>query len=733
MHPLEALDTALFRLINQGLANPVFDRLMPWLSGNRWFVWLVLAGAAWLIWRYRRRGALCVAVLAIILPLGDTYVCRPLKAAIGRPRPFVTLPETRLLVGQGGRHASLPSSHAANWFAGAMIGWLFFRRSVRVTVPVACAVSFSRVYNGVHYPGDVLAGAILGAGYAVAGVVALQTLWSWAGKRWFPLWWERMPSIVPGNGPPGTDPAAAISKSASAFPHSGFRTPHSALESHWLRAGYVVLAALLLVRWAYLAGGDVELSKDEAYQWLWSKRLALSYFSKPPMIAYTQWLGTRLWGDTEFGVRFFSPLISATVGVLMLRFFAREVSARAGFWLVLLVTAMPLLAVGAILMTVDPLSVLFWTAAMLAGWKAIRPGAKTGAWLWVGLWSGLGFLSKYTALLQWLCWAVLFALWPPARAHLRRPGPYLALLVNAVCALPVVIWNAQHGWITAAHVADNAQLGEPWSAREIPGQFFGFLGAEAALLNPVFFVGIVAAAVLFWRTHRNDLRLVFFFSMGAPLFLVYWLWTFYARVQPNWIAPSVLPLCCLAVIYWDARARAGARFVKRWFAVGLVLGLTAVVLGHKSEWIESITGRPLPARLDPLRRARGWSEVARIVGEERKRLLGEGKPVFIIGGHYGITSEITFYLPEAKARVPHDPLVFYRTSPRPVNQFFYWPGYGDRKGQNAIYVEDNDQPEPPPPLLLSEFESVTDLGLREIRDRGRVLRTIQLFECRHLR
>jgi hypothetical protein len=572
----------------------------------------------------------------------------------------------------------------------------------------------------------VLAGAILGAGYAVAGVTALQTAWSWLGKRWFPLWWEKLPSLVLSAPPPGDSAGAA-----QPGPPEAARA--AALETHWLRAGYALLALLLVARWAYLASGTIELSKDEAYQWLWSKRLALSYFSKPPMIAYAQWLGTRLCGDTELGVRFFSPLISFALGVLMLRFFAREVSARAGFALVLWVTATPLVALGAILMTVDPLSVLFWTAALLAGWRAIRPEAGAGAWLWVGLWSGLGFLSKYTALLQWLCWAVFFALWPPARVHLRRPGPYLALLVNALCALPVVIWNAQHGWITAAHVADNAQLGEPWSVREIPGQFFGFLGAEAALLNPVFFIGILAAAFLFWRTHRNDLRLVFFFSMGAPLFLVYWLWTFYARVQPNWIAPSVLPLCCLAVMYWDARARAGARFVKRAFAVGLALGLTAVVLGHKSEWIEKLIGRPLPARLDPLRRVRGWKEVARVVGEERARLLAEGKPVFIIGGHYGITSEITFYLPEARARVPHDPLVFYRTSPRPVNQFFYWPGYRDRKGQNAIYVEENDRPESPPPVLVEEFEQVRDLGLREIPYQGRVLRTIQLFECRNLR
>ncbi len=128
----------------------------------------------------------------------------------------------------------------------------------------------------------------------------------------------------------------------------------------------------LLARLAYIAGGSIQLSQDEAYQWLWSKHLALSYYSKPPLIAYTQFLGTSLWGDTAFGVRFFSPVIAAILSLIVLRFFAREVNARAGFFLVLIVTATPLLSAGAVLMTVDPLSVLFWTAAMLAGWRAVQ-------------------------------------------------------------------------------------------------------------------------------------------------------------------------------------------------------------------------------------------------------------------------------------------------------------------------------------------------------------------------
>jgi 4-amino-4-deoxy-L-arabinose transferase-like glycosyltransferase len=393
------------------------------------------------------------------------------------------------------------------------------------------------------------------------------------------------------------------------------------------------------------------------------------------------------------------------------------------------------MAAGSVLMTIDPLSVLFWTAAMLAGWRAVQESGSTRHWLWTGLWMGLGFLSKYTQLFQLLCWAVFLVLWPPARRHLRRPGPYLALLVNALCSLPVIIWNAQRDWITVKHVADDAQMGEPW--KPTLRYLAEFLGAEAGLLNPVFFGAAVWAAIAFWRRHRHNPRLVYFFSMGAPLFLSYLLWSFHSRIMPNWIAPAVVPLFCLMVIYWDTRWRLGAARIGPWLATGLTLGFALVILGHNTTLISKLTKSYLPLDYDILRRVRQWEETALAVGEARKQLLAEGKPVFIIADHYGLTGQISFYLPEARASVTGTPLVYYRSSPRPVNQFYFWPGYEDRKGENAIYVCDlnrkRPKPKSPPARLQAEFVSVTELTVTNIMYHKQVLRPLQIFACRNLR
>jgi hypothetical protein len=678
-------------------------------------------------------------MLAMIVPLGDG-LCSLIKNAVGRDRPFLALHDVHLLVGKSAS-MSMPSGHAANWFAGTMVAFIYYRRSVWIMLPMALVVSFSRIYNGVHYPGDVLAGAALGAGFAVAALWLFDSVWRWAGSRWFPLWWPQLPSLVALRAGPNPAQEEELEEMAQlpavrGQAPKGFRAPHVSIDQHWLRLGYVCIGVLLLARLGYIASKIIQLSEDEAYQWVWSKHLALSYYSKPPLIAYTQFLGTSIWGDNAFGVRFFSPVLTAVMSFFLLRFFAKEVNARAGFVLLLIATVTPLASAGAVLMTVDPLSVFFWTAAMLAGWKAIQPDGSTVDWLWVGVWMGLGFLSKYTALFQFLSWAVLFALWKPARKQLKTPGPYLAIIVTAICALPVLIWNAGHDWITVTHVAQNAGAGKAW--QPTLKYFIEFLGGEFGLLNPVFFIAMLWASVAFWKRNQHNPHLLYFFSMGAPVFLAYVAQSFRSRVLPNWIAPAIIPLFCLTVIYWDTKARLGVRWVKPWLQVGLILGAGMVLLSHDTNLVKTVTGHYLPLKLDPLHRVREWDKIALAADGARQQVLTEGKPVFIIADHYGITGEISFYLPEAREKVKTDPIVYYHSSDRPENQFYFWPGYSNRKGENAVYVRELDRDDPTPfaapERLQQEFDSVTDMGVTNVMYHGRfLLRPFQIFACRGLR
>jgi undecaprenyl-diphosphatase len=220
MHWLQTLDTNLFLFVNRSLVNPVFDWLMPILSGgggykNAFLAMAIATGIAILILG-KSRARICVLLLALIVGTNDGLICNTLKHAVARSRPFVTLPNARVFgkIGAGyvppeinadgvdmaaskGSHNSMPSSHAANWFAATMVLFLFYRRSLCFMLPLALGVSFSRIYNGVHYPSDVLAGAIIGAGYAAAAAIAIEAAWQFLGRKYFPRWHEKLPALVP--------------------------------------------------------------------------------------------------------------------------------------------------------------------------------------------------------------------------------------------------------------------------------------------------------------------------------------------------------------------------------------------------------------------------------------------------------------------------------------------------------------------------------------------------------
>ena len=551
-------------------------------------------------------------------------------------------------------------------------------------------------------------------------------------------------------------------KPATATSEPSVATP-SAADQRWLRAGYFFIGLFFLSRLVYLASGRIELSEDEAYQWLWSKHLALSYYSKPPLIAYTQFLGTRIWGDTEFGIRFFSPVFAASLSLALLRFLAAEVNARAGFWLVVILAATPMLAVGSTLLTIDAPSVLFWVLAMVAGWRAVQTG-RIRDWCWTGLWFGLGLLSKYTAVGEILSLLLFLAWWAPAREHLRRPGPYVALSIALLAFVPVLVWNSQHGWVTLTHLKERGGLDHAWKFQP---RFLGeFLGGELGLLNPVFFLAMVWAVGSFWREparghswpqqagsssvvgalgcrrESSDVAagrhvrapglMLYLFCMGFPLFAFYLLYTLRGRVQLNWIAPSIVPLFTLMVVYWSGRAETNPRPVKHWLTVGLVLGFTAVALLHATELIGVLTGRPLRADHDPLHRVRGWTEIAGMFEQERQKALNLGKPAFFITHDYDVAGILSFYVPAAKRGVPAAPLVYSVRTTRPENQFYFWPGYQQRAGESAIYIQETDDPVAPPETVLEDFARVTNLGMRDAYYAGQPFRRYQLYLCEGL-
>lgn len=168
-----AFDQWLFLKINQGLAHPVLDPFFLFLTdGHRNKVYMgfvLIAFVAACLWKFKANFWRAVLLLAVSVSLADVICYRVIKQSVSRQRPFQSEsfgPQVRKI---GHAHGnSFPSNHAANTFAGASTLSYLFPTFSYFFYAYAALVALSRVYAGVHYPMDIIFGALLGLFVAIS-------------------------------------------------------------------------------------------------------------------------------------------------------------------------------------------------------------------------------------------------------------------------------------------------------------------------------------------------------------------------------------------------------------------------------------------------------------------------------------------------------------------------------------------------------------------------------------
>ncbi len=394
-----------------------------------------------------------------------------------------------------------------------------------------------------------------------------------------------------------------------------------------------VIAALTALR--FWASAEINLTPDETYYWLWSRFPAAGYFDHPPMVAWWIWASTTLFGDDPFGVRALSVIAAAITSYAIFATarnlgFGVATSSRAALWL----NATILIGAGAILITPDSPSVLFWA---LAVWVMADIRRTGHGWLWllVGLFAGLGCLSKYTNLFLGVG-AVLWLLFDrEARRWFLSPWLWAGGLVAVLTFLPVILWNADHDWISF-----HKQFGRISDGGLQPRYVAEFVAGQFGLLNPLIavFTGIgawLAARTLFGRRGEGEGALAFLLLLCLPLVVYMLVHSLHARVQGNWLAPVYPALVALAVV---AAAGVTSRVLRGIARIAAPVGIAVSVL------VLLFFMAPIPTPFGektPAERFVGWSGLAANLEE----MMAAKGATWIATADYGLTGELAYYGP----------------------------------------------------------------------------------------
>ncbi len=507
----------------------------------------------------------------------------------------------------------------------------------------------------------------------------------------------------------------------------------------WILAGLILFGAVGHIH--YLTNDcPLDLSGDEAQYWDWSRELDLSYYSKGPLVAYIIRASCVVFGETMPAVRL--PAVLLAVGTTLVTYLlARKLfeSDRVALGAVLLNHLVPMFVAGSTLMTIDPPYFFCWGLATWFSVKAIWDGRRW-AWVGVGLAIGLGFLAKY-AMFLWFPGLVLFLVVDrQSRGVLWTAGPWLAAGIGLLFTIPVIVWNARHGWVSMLHVA--GQTGASSEGGFALKNTVEFVGSQIGAVGPMLAVILVGSAVYAlggWGKadpRRREMR--FLACIGLSFFGIVGVDSLWTKIQVNWPAPAYFTWIILAAYFLGTRMEDLGRWRRwrGWLWGTVVLGLVCMPVAHNTEMlyplmarIAKARGKEPTARWDPSYKLRGWAELGRQVSDQIDKAGGD---VLILCEDHQTAAEMAFYVRNQPRTYCVGSWFMLPATPGEKNRQKRWSQYDvwpDRQldraeliGRGAIYIGHS-----PPADLLAAFEEMIALPTCRIERRGVKVREFEMW------
>jgi dolichol-phosphate mannosyltransferase len=410
----------------------------------------------------------------------------------------------------------------------------------------------------------------------------------------------------------------------------------------WLLIGLGVAIRLVFI-------GLLNLLPEETYYWNYARHLDIGYLDHPPMVGWLIYIFESVLGKSELTVRLPAFLGWFVFAFFMYRFSRNIAGKEVGNPVLLLLVVLPIYMSIGFLMTPDAPFYVFWAGALYFIERAAI-GKQLHAWYMAGICLGLGLLSKYTMGLIVPATAVYLLADRESRHWLKRPHPYLALLLGLLLFTPVIYWNARHDWVSFAF-----QGPRRWSGG-VNFNLHVLIGTILVLITPL---GLYEAIKVFLdlrknrlAIHRTDLlqyrKYLYVVTFTLVPLIVFVIHSIQGQPKLNWTGPvwlAILPLVAARVSGMDVRnyQHKTGLLTKRWFVTASVLlVLLAAGFGYL------VAGMPGLTKKDGMKFPIAWKAYGNRVEEIESRLedATDSEPIIIGLDQYWLASEASFYDPD---------------------------------------------------------------------------------------
>ena len=429
------------------------------------------------------------------------------------------------------------------------------------------------------------------------------------------------------------------------------------------------LAALTIIRIIYIS--IIPLTPQESYYWLYALYPDLSYFDHPPLVAYSIWLGTHLFGQNIFGIKIMAIVWSLLTNVflyltILIALENAEASEkqRLAFLTVLFYNLTIFSHLYAVVMVPDAPLLFFWLLIIFYLQKYLNNRQISNIYL-MAIALGLALLCKYTAIAILPAIFLILIFDKKSKTLFLSPHPYLAVILCIIVFSPVIIWNMNHNWVSFQFQFENRadRLGSLQTK-----YFWQLLVSQMFILTPmpfVLFIMTTKRVIMNWFTYEKA-RIFFItaiFIIGGFIVL-----SFDTLIKMNWLLPGYLGLIITTVLVFKNDHIVQSRI----FKLGTVFSILLIVAAYS---ILIIPNFPLGEG----NTWSGWSETAKSISKLRDEMGGEDK-LFIFSNSYKTASLLRYYL-------PGDETVYAQNIfNEPALQFDIWGIPESLKGKSALYI-----------------------------------------------